>query len=190
MPPREPPRSSWSTVPIRRICCRRSTSRNARPRKGEETRLDVAKRELIKALGGVKDGGQFNLIMYGNDVWSWDDEMVEMDPDVRGEIATFVQDLTAVGGTNIFRALQYAFEIAGVEDGGEWNEPAFDTIYLLTDGRPSVGAVTSATGILHFAREKNRSAGITIHTIGIGDDHDAEFLKELARIGNGKYVRN
>jgi hypothetical protein len=33
-------------------------------RSGESSRLDVAKRDLVKALGGIKDGGVFNLVLF------------------------------------------------------------------------------------------------------------------------------
>ncbi len=159
-----------------------------RPRGEGETRLDVAKRELIKALGGVRDGGLFNLVMYGSDVWSWEDEAVAMDPDTRSEIAGFVNDLTAVGGTNLFRALQYAFDLAGVDEEGSWSEPEFDTLYVLSDGRPSVGAVTAPAGILHYVAERNRNAGIVIHTIGLSGEQDAYLLRGLAEQNGGQYA--
>jgi hypothetical protein len=158
------------------------------PRDGEDSRLAVAKRELRKALGGIRNGGSFSLVLYASDVWGWEDELVEMDDETRGDVLRYVDGLTAVGGTNLFGALEHAFAIVGVEEGEEWSAPLVDTIFLLSDGRPSVGVTTDPDQILEFVRELNRSAGITLHTIGLSGAQDAYLLHSLAEQNGGRYV--
>ena len=158
------------------------------PRPGEDSRLDVAKRELIKAFGGIRDGGLFNIILYASDVWSWEDELVEMETDSRSDALRFAESLSAVGGTNIYGALARAFELAEVKDGDEWNEPLVDTFFILSDGRASVGVTTDSDEILTFVRERNRGAGIVIHTIGLSGAQDAYLLRSLAEQNGGAYA--
>ena len=158
------------------------------PAAGEISRLTAAKRDMIKALGGLRDGGLFNLVLYASDVWTWDDELVEMDSEVRQDVFEYIDRVEAVGGTNIYGALLRAFEIAGVSGGGEWSEPTIDTIYLLTDGRASVGVTMDPEEILAFVAERNRSAGIVIHTIGLSGAHDTYLLRSLAEGSGGTYV--
>jgi hypothetical protein len=158
------------------------------PREGEDSRLEAAKRELVKAFGGIRDGGLFNIVLYATDVWTWKEKLVEMDTEARSEALRFAENLTAVGGTNIYGALSLAFERVGVEEGDEWCDPLVDTIFLLSDGRASMGVTVDADEILSFVRERNRAAGIVIHTIGLSGAQDAYLLRSLAEENGGAYA--
>ena len=160
------------------------------PAGNEVDRMTAARRALVKALGGLRDGAIFNFVVYASSVWTWQDDLVDMDVETRGEALAFVEGMVPEGGTNIHGALTMAFELAGVESatGAEWSEPAIDTIYLLTDGKASVGVTTDPEEILHDVRELNRTAGIVIHTIGLSDGHDADLLRRLAEDNGGSYV--
>lgn len=158
------------------------------PGAGEDSRLDAAKRELVKALGGVGEGGVLNIVMYATDVWSWREDPVEVDTEIKSEVIRYVGALTANGGTNIWGAMKHALDLAGVEEGGGWSAPVVDTIYLLSDGRASVGVTTNSDEILSYIKERNRTAGITIHTIGLSGAQDAYLLRSLAEQNGGQYV--
>jgi len=160
------------------------------PGKDEISRLTAAKRDLVKALEGLSDGALFNVVLYASDVWTWADGLAEMSPEARAEVSAYVEQVGAVGGTNIYGALERALDLAGADDGdgGEWAEPEIDTIYLLTDGRATVGLTTDTDDILAYVRERNRDAGITIHTIGLSGAHDANLLRRLAEENGGRYV--
>jgi HEAT repeat protein len=160
------------------------------PGANEVSRLVAAKRDLIKALGGLRDGGLFNLVLFASDVWTWDDDLVELEPEVRQGVLAYIDEVEAVGGTNIYGALERAFAIAtgGRGDGGEWARPAIDTMYLLSDGRASVGLTTDSEQILAFVREQNRSAGIVLHAIGLSGAHDPYLMRSLAEQNGGIYV--
>lgn len=157
------------------------------PRGKEQSRLQAAKVDLVRALGGLREGALFNLVLYASDVWTWQDELVEMEGAQRVEVQEYVDDLRASGGTNIYGALRTALEIAGVKGGEEWDSPRIDTLFLLTDGRPSVGLTTQPDEILAYVRDKNRSGGIVIHTIGLSGAQDAYLLSELAAQNGGTY---
>jgi len=158
------------------------------PREGEDSRLEVAKRELVKAFGGIRDGGLFNIVLYASDVWSWEDELVEMETETRSDALRYAESLGAVGGTNIYGALARAFDMAGVKEGDEWSAPLVDTMFILSDGRASVGVTTNAREILTYVEERNRAAGIVIHTIGLSGAQDAFLLRSLAEQNGGIYA--
>jgi HEAT repeat protein len=158
------------------------------PQNGEDSRLQAAKRELVKALGGIGDGGVINIVLYATDVWSWRDDPVKIDTETKSEVIRYVEALTANGGTNIYGALKHALDVAGVKDDGEWSAPDVDTLYLLSDGRASVGLTQNSDEILSYVRERNETAGITIHTIGLSGAQDAYLLKSLAEQNGGQYV--
>jgi uncharacterized protein with von Willebrand factor type A (vWA) domain len=158
------------------------------PKSGERSRLQVALSDLGRALGGLRDDATFAIIMYASDVRVWKDGLQTMTPARRSEIAPFLKGLTAVGGTNIFGALRKGFDVAEVSLGDKWSDPPIDTIFLLTDGKPSVGLVVTPEPILRYVREWNRTAGIVIHTIGLSGAQDAYLLRRLAEENGGTYV--
>jgi HEAT repeat protein len=158
------------------------------PGAGESSRLDVAKRDLLKAIGGLRDGARFNLVLFASDVWTWADDLVEMAPDKRLELSKFIESADAVGATNIYGALERAFEVAGASGGDAFTNPEIDTIYLLTDGKATVGVTADRDEILAFVRSRNQSARITIHTIGLSDAHDSVLMRRIAEENGGQYV--
>jgi hypothetical protein len=158
------------------------------PRNGEHSRLDEAKLALAKAIGGTDEGSTFNVIFYASDVWSWQDNLVEMTTETRSDALRMIEELSCVGGTNIYGALAVALEMAGAESGDEWSEPEIDTIFFLSDGRASVGLTTDPDDILGFVKDLNASSGIVIHTIGLSGAQDAYLLRSLAEENGGKYV--
>lgn len=158
------------------------------PRQGDMSRLEAAKRDLTKAVSGLKDGGVFNLVLFASDVWTWSDDLVTMKPEVRAQVNEFITKSEAVGGTNIHGALERALDLAGAKAGATWSAPVIDTIYFLTDGRATVGVTTDTEEILAYVRERNRNAGIVIHAIGLSDAHDAVLMRRLAEENGGTYV--
>lgn len=158
------------------------------PQGDEPSRLAVAKTELLRALGGIDQGSVFNLVMYASDVWTWKDELVEMEDDTRAAVATYLEDLKAVGATNLYSALEVALDLAGADADEKWEEPEIDTIFVLSDGRPSVGLSIDAEEILALVKERNEAAGITIHTIGLSGAQDAYLLRSLAEQNGGTYA--
>jgi hypothetical protein len=67
--------------------------------KGEYSRLTAAKRDLEKALGGIRDGGEFNIVCYAADVWAWDDAPAVMSPQTRKEALDSVGKLEGKRGS-------------------------------------------------------------------------------------------
>jgi hypothetical protein len=158
------------------------------PGKDEFSRLDVAKTELLRALGGLEEGSIFNIVMYASDVWTWKDDLVEMEEDTRPKISGFLDGLQAVGATNLYSALEVALDLSGAHANEKWTEPEIDTIFVLSDGRPSVGLSTDADEILALVKERNEAAGITIHTIGLSGAQDAYLMRSLAEQNGGTYA--
>ena len=83
--------------------------------------------------------------------------------------------LGAAGGTNLYGSLEFAFE-----------DPDVDTIFLLSDGEPSVGDVIDPQLIREVVAERNETRGVVINTIAIGAD--LEVLEWLAEDSGGTHV--
>jgi hypothetical protein len=158
------------------------------PQDDEPSRLAVAKTELLRALSGIEEGSVFNLVMYASDVWTWKDDLVEMEEETRPQVAAYLKNLEAVGATNLYSALEVALDLAGAGADEKWEVPEIDTIFVLSDGRPSVGLSTDPDEILALVKERNEAAGITIHTIGLSGAQDAYLLRSLAEQNGGTYA--
>ncbi len=160
-----------------------------KPQKGEgaagRTKMEVCKQELIGAVYNLNKTDTFNVIFFNHQVIPWQQRKVEATERNKSLLKKWVTDQIPLGATNIYDSLEMGFKIAHRVTG----PPALDTIFFLTDGRPTAGKVRDLRLILDVCREWNKTAKMTIHCIGIGKDHDADFLKELAKIGDGKYVR-
>jgi hypothetical protein len=108
-----------------------------------------------------------------------------------------------IGATNIYDALETAFKMMGVGTAADrTKEPVYDTVFFMTDGRPTSGKVTDPKLILGEVRRWNESRKVRIHVVGMGgkkkddetadktqrDDVDPEFLKALAAQNGGQCV--
>jgi hypothetical protein len=139
------------------------------------TRLAVAKNELSRALKGLSPGVLFNLVFFSSGVSAWQDELIPMDDKVLVEALEFTSRHGAGGGTNVYGALMAAFD-----------DPEVDTLYLLSDGDPSTGAVIDTAKIHNRLLRLNETRKIRIHCISIGKS--SAFMKSLAEATGGSYV--
>jgi HEAT repeat protein len=139
------------------------------------TRLAVAKMELARALKGLSPGVLFNLVFFSSGVSAWQDELIPMDKEVLTEALEFTNRYGAGGGTNVYGALLAAFD-----------DPEVDTLYLLSDGEPSVGKIIDTAKIHDRVVHLNETRKIRIHCISIGKSSD--FMKGLAEATGGSYV--
>ena len=80
------------------------------------------------------------------------------------------------GGTNIYSGLEPAVRVLKTATAKNKH------IILLTDGQDSEGVEYKA-----ILDEANK-AGITISTVGLGEDVNTEFLAGIAKSGNGRYT--
>jgi len=62
-----------------------------------------------------------------------------------------------------------------------------DTVFFLSDGRPSVGKLVDTNEIRKEVRRHNEVFRIVIHTIAIGE-FQKEFLQQLAEENGGVFV--
>jgi hypothetical protein len=139
------------------------------------------------------------------------------DPQVRSsktaaDALLWVEKQPVDGGTNIGDALETAFRMMGAGLQKDRNEaPAYDTVFFMTGGRPTVGKVTDTRQILGSVRRWNDGRRVRIHVVGMGghekktdrggmggapqgrkdpkeDDLDVDFLKALAEQNGGQCV--
>jgi len=157
----------------------------------DRTRISIARWQLHRAVHDLPEDAHFNIIVYSESYKLWRSEMVEAKARARAKAHRFIDALVANGTTNICDSLDKAFEVAGASPfgaPGRSTELAVDTIFLLTDGVPNRGRVTNPEAFLEEITERNRTARIVIHGIGIGEAAGSTFLKSLARRNGGRYA--
>ena len=159
-------------------------------------RIDLAKSELKKAIGTLSDKdsdergvASFNVVVYAADVRVFKEgKMIPASKRNKERAFEWIDSLEAVGATNIFDALEQAFQIIGTRKAKKQLEKGADTIFLMTDGQPNRGKITDPELIRHEIAKMNRDRRITINTIGVGEGHAAEFLEKLAAENHGEYL--
>ncbi len=155
---------------------------------GENAKIVSLREELIGSVSSLDDGATFNVIAFNHEVMAWGGQgVVTANETSKRKLARWITEITPAGLTNIHDALEAGFNLILRTTG----RPPFDTIFFLTDGRPTGGKVTDPKLILEAVRDWNSMANTTIHVIGIGqgEDVDQQFLQELAAIGKGKYIQ-
>lgn len=157
---------------------------------GWNGRLDAARRELVQVLGHLPARTRFTIIPFADAAWPWSDKLVPALPDAIKRAVRFVERLEPVSGTNSFEALRAALA-----------DEEVDSVYFLSDGHPSVGAIVDPDEILTQIHELNRWRRVRIHTIAMlmGDPPAAfaaledataaeRFMRRLADENDGRYV--
>lgn len=128
----------------------------------------------LKPLGGVEaqEAAQANLGGFGN---------------------------VGAGKTNTYKALMSIFgydpdkqplQPAGPITGGAVKlnkESKLDTVFFLSDGRPSTGKYVDMNEILREVKDRNQIFKIVLHTIAIGE-FQKDFMKRLAQENGGVFV--
>ena len=139
------------------------------------SRIDVAKQELTGAIEHLEAGALFNVYAFSNGVARWQKDGIGVSTTQdKQDALTWVQRLGASGGTNLYDSIAAAFEDKDV-----------DTIFILSDGEPTSGAVTDPYRIREEVAFWNQHRRIKINTIAVGGN--LEVLEWLAKDAGGIY---
>jgi Mg-chelatase subunit ChlD len=150
------------------------------------SRIEIARKQLQRVIeGGLDPRSRFSMVAFSEGLVRFSDRLLRAKGPVLKRALAFVAKLKAGGETNTYGALELAF-----------SDREVDTIYLLSDGSPTVGKETSAVLILQSIQNWNRYRGTRIHCIGLfaGDAPNQdemrarEFLRDLARMNHGRYT--
>lgn len=141
---------------------------------GSGTRLGEAKRQLTDVLDRLPKKAKINIITFAGDAQSLFPKLQVLGKKQRKIADARIKAVASKGPTNVHDALAAAFVDEDV-----------DTIFLLTDGRPSAGPVVAPTALADEVARWNVSRSIMIHTIAIGAK--SPFLARLAKDSGGEH---
>jgi hypothetical protein len=162
------------------------------------TKIELAKRELKRAIRALEPDAQFNIISFATNIVLWKPRMVKGDMTTKNEAYAFIRDMEAAGGTWTYGALQEAFRIGGLGVLDRNYDPSVDTIYLISDGAPTNAdmdkpELQDPNIILDAVAAWNSLGKVIIHAVAIdpkaGGGTFIDFMKKLAKRNNGQYVQ-
>ncbi len=147
-------------------------------RVGGYSRLDRAKIELISTINSLPSDSEFAISFYSDDVRQWRRELVEATEDNKRQAAIFIEQLEPRGMTNTYGALRQSLEY----------DEQLEAVFLLTDGRPTMGSIVVPEAIIADIVHRNRFRHLKFNTIGIKVDGPTErFLRNLAEHAAGEF---
>ena len=170
-------------------------------------RIEIVKDELLRTIRALDPAVQFNVLAFATEVKSWKKAPVKANPLNRSSAENWISHLEAIGGaskedlarvgltgsanleagkTNTYEALMTALGVVDgdVERGYKTN---IDTIFFLSDGRPSHGKFVEPDDILREVRAANELRRTVIHALAIGE-FEKDFMRQLAEQNGGKFV--
>lgn len=141
-------------------------------------KLAQARAELISYINGLSPDTAFNVISFSDQVGLLYRNGSRQASDAeKARAVSFLDGLQANGGTRMRPPLEAVLNHRTGAAGG------YDTVFLLSDGQPAEGRES----ILELAR-RARARRVVVHTIGVGQDQDAELLRAVADLTGGSYV--
>jgi hypothetical protein len=132
-----------------------------------DSRLEVAKRELLGCVARMPDSTLFHVVTFSSDVRTWCDGLVPANPTNRRKLNDWIDRLHPGGGTNLWGGLSDAMKLRVAAPGDRY-AGAVDEIFVLSDGMPSAGEVVDPVEIQRLVAESVRANPIRIHTIFLG----------------------
>ncbi len=133
-------------------------------------KLEQAKKALLYCINNLNTGDHFNIIRFSTEAYSLFNALEKADKQNINEAKKFINDLQAIGGTNIEEAFNIAFKSYKESD-----RPHF--VVFLTDGKPTIGEIDDnklVKKILSTNKTNSR-----IFTFGIGDEINTHLLDKL-----------
>jgi hypothetical protein len=109
---------------------------------------------------------------------AWKPAITPLDPATRKEVTAFVKASEPAGQTNLYGALEEALK-----------DPKLDTIYLLSDGAPTLGLYLETQDILAQVSKLNQLRKVKINTIGFNLNADErKLMEQLAEQNYGVFL--
>ncbi|MBL8860932.1 MAG: HEAT repeat domain-containing protein [Planctomycetes bacterium] len=175
-------------------------------------RIDIVKTELQNTIRRLEPFVNFNIISFATKVEPWKrGRLVPANVLNKSSANDWVKGLYAIGGaskedlasvglvgsanldmgkTNTYGAIMTAMGIdpsKGNQTGAKDYKTDVDTIFFLSDGRPTVGEFVDPDDILREVKAANELRKITIHTIAIGE-FQKDFMRRMAEENGGIFV--
>ena len=170
----------------------------------EFTKLAVVREELTRSIEALGDDVLFNVFSFASKVYPWKKKSVKSNALNKKSAIAWVKKLIPLGSSSVKdekgRTNSYGGLMAGlgveidpkkrkVVTGGLLNDSLFvaDTIFFLSDGKPTAGLFIDNRDIEQAIQEVNKFRKVVIHTLAIGN-FTSGLLQNLASQNGGVFV--
>jgi HEAT repeat protein len=161
------------------------------------TKYALARHEVNASLQTLDRRAQVNVFFFRTTASRWKKDMVFASPRRREALVGRVNSEAPPRGgggpgyrTNYVDVLRLILDVGKDEPLRPKLANTADTIYFLTDGKPSAGDITRTDELRSWFRERNRFARMRFHVIAFGrTDVNDEFLRRLAEENYGVLVQ-
>ncbi len=156
---------------------------------GRWTKIERVKNELLRVIRGLEERDQFQIVAFSDEVSAAFPCLTAATRAHKKSAEKFVLGLRAGGGTGLYDALATSLPLDAACAASPAGEP--DTLFVLSDGKPTVGRVTDPWEIARITTSANDTSRMEIHTLYLGPEGDgpAQFLVQLARRNGGIFRR-
>ncbi|MCK5223072.1 MAG: VWA domain-containing protein, partial [Candidatus Aminicenantes bacterium] len=136
-------------------------------------KLEKAKGALKFCINNLRRGDRFEIIKFSTEAEALFNSLKPANSGARDKAKRFINDLRAIGGTNVEEALAGALKMKKNK-----NRPYI--IVFITDGKPTIGE-TNEDKIIGMIRDQNVE-GTRIFTFGIGSDLNTHLLDKITSL--------
>ncbi|MCI0586936.1 MAG: HEAT repeat domain-containing protein [Planctomycetes bacterium] len=171
-------------------------------------KIDIVREELARTIRNLEPHVQFNILAFATKVKPWRKWLVPANSLHKMSAADWADSLEPIGGssseglatagllasasleegrTNTYAALLAGLGVTGPSDPAIDEPSPFDTVFFLSDGRPSVGEFVDTDDILAVLTDINRRRKIVLHVLAIGE-FQRGWMERLARENGGQFV--
>ncbi|RPI74814.1 MAG: VWA domain-containing protein [Desulfobacteraceae bacterium] len=134
-------------------------------------KLQQAKKALLFCINNLNRGDRFEVIRFSTEAEALFNGVVLANEENRQKAIRFVENLKAIGGTNIEDALKLALQ----QKSGSWRPQA---VLFITDGKPTLNEMDDEK--LANLAVKRTQGQARVFTFGIGDDINTHLLDKIA----------
>jgi Ca-activated chloride channel homolog len=144
-------------------------------------KMTQAKNAASFIIENLNDGDWFNIVDFSSEVASMNTSHVEFNTSTKSQALTYINDISATGGTNI----SGAFDIATLQF-IEAADSTANIIIFLTDGQATVGVTEDNSLIDHINQAVAEvDTNLNIYSFGIGSDVQKKVLTSISVENNG-----
>ncbi len=155
----------------------------------EGTRDEIARRALSAALAKLDPRTRVRIVFFGSRVKLWSRDLQPASPANVAAAESALRNAKPRGETNFYGALKAALGLHERATDDSRLEDIPDTVYFLTDGKPTRGEITSMPELTSWFENLNRFAKVNLHIIALGElNVDVPALRALATAGNGEVI--
>jgi Ca-activated chloride channel homolog len=142
-------------------------------------KLSQAKQAARQLVSQLTADDRLAIVHYGSDVKSLDGMAATVEN--KGRMLAYIDGIWDEGGTNIGAALAAGRDALAKAK----SDYRVNRLLLVSDGQPTEG-VTEFGGLTSAVKDI-RSLGISVSSLGVGDDFNERLMTAIAEVGAGAY---